>query len=93
VRAPQFCGQDRHPTAVFRFINVPAVIDKALASGNTQEVIVVMPNAFTRHEGSMYSRHTFEIYEGTHTSRIAERVETKTLPFFSGNLKFALGQR
>ena len=34
--------------------------------------------------------HTFEIYEGTHTSRIAERVlETKTLPFFSSNLKFA----
>lgn len=34
-------------------------------------------------------KHTFEIYEGTHTSRIAERVETKTLPFFSANLKFA----
>jgi S-formylglutathione hydrolase len=37
------------------FINVPAVIDKALASGNTQETIVVMPNAFTRYQGSMYS--------------------------------------
>src|ERR1700678_4105488 len=36
------------------FINIPAVIDKALASG-TQETIVVMPNAFTRYEGSMYS--------------------------------------
>lgn len=33
--------------------------------------------------------HTFEIYEGTHTSRIAERVETKTLPFFSQNLAFS----
>jgi S-formylglutathione hydrolase len=31
--------------------------------------------------------HQFEIYEGTHTSRIAERIETKTLPFFSANLK------
>jgi enterochelin esterase-like enzyme len=31
-------------------------------------------------------RHTFEIYEGTHTSRIAERVEKQTLPFFSSNL-------
>jgi len=38
-------------------------------------------------------RHTFEIYEGTHTSRIAERVETKTLPFFSSNLKFAQSPR
>jgi hypothetical protein len=33
-------------------------------------------------------RHTFEIYEGTHTSRVAERLETKTLPFFSENLTF-----
>lgn len=32
--------------------------------------------------------HTFEIYEGTHVSRIAERIETKMLPFFSGNLAF-----
>jgi S-formylglutathione hydrolase len=32
--------------------------------------------------------HTFEIYEGTHTSKIAERVETKVLPFFSHHLTF-----
>jgi S-formylglutathione hydrolase len=32
--------------------------------------------------------HTFEIYQGTHTSKIAERVETKVLPFFSHNLTF-----
>jgi len=32
--------------------------------------------------------HFFEIYEGTHTSRIAERVETKVLPFFSQKLEF-----
>ncbi len=37
------------------FINVPAVMDKALAGGNTREMIVVMPNAFTRYQGSMYS--------------------------------------
>ncbi len=30
--------------------------------------------------------HDFEIYSGTHTSRIAERLETKTLPFFSRHL-------
>ena len=34
-------------------------------------------------------RHFFEIYEGTHTSRVAERIETKMLPFFSRNLTFA----
>jgi len=31
-------------------------------------------------------RHTFETYEGDHNGRIAERLETKVLPFFSANL-------
>jgi enterochelin esterase-like enzyme len=31
--------------------------------------------------------HTFEVYEGTHTSRVKERFEMKVLPFFSENLK------
>jgi enterochelin esterase-like enzyme len=33
--------------------------------------------------------HTFETYEGTHTSHVADRIETKLLPFFSAQLKFA----
>jgi S-formylglutathione hydrolase len=36
------------------FVNVPAVTDKALAAGG-KEMIIVMPNAFTRYQGSMYS--------------------------------------
>jgi S-formylglutathione hydrolase len=32
--------------------------------------------------------HTFEIYEGTHTSRIAQRIEQKMVSFFSNNLSF-----
>jgi len=36
------------------FINVPAVTDKALASG-AREMIIVMPNAYTAYQGSMYS--------------------------------------
>jgi S-formylglutathione hydrolase len=32
--------------------------------------------------------NTFEIYDGDHTNHIALRVETKVLPFFSGNLTF-----
>jgi len=28
-------------------------------------------------------------YEGDHTNRIAERIETKVLPFFSQNLSFS----
>ena len=30
--------------------------------------------------------HSFEIYDGTHVSRIAERIETRMLKFFSDNL-------
>lgn len=33
--------------------------------------------------------HTFEIYPGTHTSGVAERVEKNMLPFFSANLTSA----
>ena len=33
-------------------------------------------------------QHTFETYEGTHTSKIGERLETKALPFFSRVLSF-----
>lgn len=37
------------------FINVPAVTDKALAGGSAREMILVMPNAYTAYQGSMYS--------------------------------------
>jgi esterase/lipase superfamily enzyme len=32
--------------------------------------------------------HTFEVYDGDHSNRIPERVETKVIPFFSANLEF-----
>jgi enterochelin esterase-like enzyme len=32
--------------------------------------------------------HIYESYEGDHLNRIAERIRTKTLPFFSENLEF-----
>jgi S-formylglutathione hydrolase len=36
------------------FVDAPAAIDRAFASG-TAEMIVVMPNAYTLYQGSMYS--------------------------------------
>jgi S-formylglutathione hydrolase len=36
------------------FVNVPVIADKTLAAG-VGEMIIVMPNAFTRYQGSMYS--------------------------------------
>jgi enterochelin esterase-like enzyme len=37
------------------WINLPAVLDKAFAAPGARETIVVMPNAFTRFQGSLYS--------------------------------------
>jgi hypothetical protein len=31
--------------------------------------------------------HVFQTYEGNHVNRVAERIETKMLPFFAQNLK------
>jgi hypothetical protein len=33
-------------------------------------------------------KHNFEIYQGTHTSKVAERFQNHVLPFFSQNLCF-----
>ncbi len=38
------------------WIDLPKVLDRALAGGKNREVIVVMPNAFTVYQGSMYSK-------------------------------------
>jgi S-formylglutathione hydrolase len=36
------------------FVNVPGAVDRATAAG-AHELIIVMPNAFTKYQGSMYS--------------------------------------
>ena len=45
----QWFGWEEH------WINLHEVIDAALADGQTREMIVVMPNAYNRYKGSMYS--------------------------------------
>jgi S-formylglutathione hydrolase len=37
--------------------------------------------------------HLYEVYEGDHLNRIAERIENRVLPFFSKNLSFAEARR
>lgn len=37
------------------FVNVPAAMERALDSGSVREMILVMPNAYTSYQGSMYS--------------------------------------
>jgi enterochelin esterase-like enzyme len=47
--ATKWFGFEKH------WISFPAVMDEALAQGATKEMIVVMPDAYTRFKGSMYS--------------------------------------
>jgi enterochelin esterase-like enzyme len=47
--AAKWMGFEKH------WISFPAVMDEALAQGATKEMIVVMPDAYMRFKGSMYS--------------------------------------
>lgn len=40
---------------VDHWIHLPPIVDTALADPDTREMIIVMPNAYTRFHGSMYS--------------------------------------
>jgi S-formylglutathione hydrolase len=40
---------------VRHFVNVPVAMNKAIETGTAKEMILVMPNAYTRYQGSMYS--------------------------------------
>jgi len=37
------------------FINIPVLTDRAFSSGSAREMIIVLPNAYTVYQGSMYS--------------------------------------
>lgn len=37
--------------------------------------------------------NSFEVYEGTHTSKVADRIQNHMIPFFSQNLCFRAGCR
>lgn len=38
--------------------------------------------------GAYGIEHSFELYDGNHANRVAERMEQKVLPFFSQHLDF-----
>ena len=48
-------SDDRWMGLTKHWINLTEVMDRAIASGASAEMIVVMPNAYTRFAGSMYS--------------------------------------
>jgi S-formylglutathione hydrolase len=65
----------------------------AMDAGDKDEPIASTVRTLDQILNSYDIAHTFEIYPGNHVSGIADRMETKTLPFFSKNLSFGHGTR
>ena len=60
------------------FVSVPAVIEKAMAGAGMREMIVVMPDAFTKYQGSMYSNSaTIGNWERFITSELVEAIDSR----------------
>jgi S-formylglutathione hydrolase len=65
----------------------------AVDAGDKDEPIATTVRTLDQILTSYGIPHTFEIYPGNHVSGIADRMETKALPFFSKNLSFGHGTR
>jgi S-formylglutathione hydrolase len=84
-------GDELQPAVVAKWAaNAPlAMIDQYIA--NLRKLHASTVRTLDQILTSYSIPHEFAIYPGTHVSGIADRVETKTLPFFSKNLAFATG--
>jgi enterochelin esterase-like enzyme len=60
-------------------------------AGDRDMAIAESLKTLDKELGKYGIRHSFDIYEGDHINRVAERIEKKMLEFFSANLSF--GQR
>jgi S-formylglutathione hydrolase len=58
----------------------------AFDAGTKDESIAASIKVLDEELNKYGIKHMFEIYEGTHTSRIAQRIEQKMVSFFSNNL-------
>jgi enterochelin esterase-like enzyme len=76
-----------------------AMVDQYISSLRQQNIAFDVGNAdaniaanLTRLDATLTSygvKHSFEVYEGNHGNRVAERFETKVLPYFSRVLRHA----
>ena len=64
-----------------------------LDAGNRDEPIASASRALDAVLASYGIGHAFEIYDGDHLNHIADRIQAKTMPFFSKNLKFEAERR
>jgi len=71
-----------------RIENVRSLKAIALDAGDKEPTIGPTTRALHSVLEDYDIEHEFSIYEGNHINRIAERIETQTMPFFSKHLKF-----
>ena len=60
----------------------------AFDAGNKDEGIAASIKLLDGELNKYGVKHTFEIYEGNHTNRVAQRIQQNVLKFFSENLSF-----
>ncbi|HEY5566880.1 MAG TPA: hypothetical protein VIM81_06510 [Gammaproteobacteria bacterium] len=53
-----------------------------------QDSLIGVNKALSHVLTSYGIEHVYETYEGNHTNKVAERYETRVLPFFSRELAF-----
>lgn len=68
--------------------NLRSLKDFALDVGDKDHSITDTTKVLDQVLTSYKIAHFFEVYEGDHLNHIADRIETKVLPFFSKNLSF-----
>lgn len=69
-------------------INMKQLKAIAFDAGNKDEGIAASIKVLDSELNKYGVKHTFEIYEGNHTNRVALRIKQNMLKFFSGNLSF-----
>jgi enterochelin esterase-like enzyme len=79
-----------HYTENLRRLRAIAIDVGARDTGPRRDGVTIVGEAKALDQGLTAKGigHTFEIYDGDHINRIAERFESKVLPFFSNNLLF-----
>jgi S-formylglutathione hydrolase len=60
----------------------------AFDAGTKDESIAASIKVLDKELNKYGVKHDFEVYEGNHTNKVAERIRVKMLPFFSKNLSF-----
>lgn len=69
------------------YLNNPSQLSAIQFDCGSDDMVLPINTDFSEKLTTFGIDHIYETYDGDHTNRIAERMNTKVLPFFSTNLK------